>query len=207
MATNVYRRWSQQKLAPPEQEPAAEQAAPQRQNQATPDVSNDIHDRAEAEPEQPETLTLDDANKVTFASGVAAFLKPGVTQAVRQQALQRLFHAAEFNYISDMDDHVENFANLPALDSQDSGELRNWLNDNLENKVINNAEGNEDNSDRNDSTDAMRADTNISATTPDTYSASSSETQPETTSTAEPATKPTTATTTTTTTTTKDGLC
>lgn len=73
-------------------------------------------------------LTIEDAADVTFDSGAASFLKQGVDKAVKKAALQKLFHSDEFNYISDMDDHTEDFSNIPTLDPSVAKQLRGWVN-------------------------------------------------------------------------------
>ncbi|WP_392340870.1 DUF3306 domain-containing protein [Moritella marina] len=72
-------------------------------------------------------LTIDDADKVTFDSGVASFLQHGVDKSVKKAALAKLFHADEFNYISTMDDHTEDFSNIPKLDESIAKQLRGWV--------------------------------------------------------------------------------
>ena len=74
-----------------------------------------------------EALTIDDADSVTFDSGVASFLKQGVDKSVKKAALAKLFHSDEFNYISDMDDHTEDFSNIPKLDESIAKQLRGWV--------------------------------------------------------------------------------
>lgn len=74
-----------------------------------------------------EELTIYDADKVTFDSGVASFLQHGVDKSVKRAALAKLFHADEFNYISDMDDHTEDFSNIPKLDQSIAKQLRGWV--------------------------------------------------------------------------------
>jgi len=73
-----------------------------------------------------DTLTIADVDSVTFDSGVASFLQQGVDKSVRKAALAKLFHADEFNYISDMDDHTEDFSNIPKLDDSIAKQLRGW---------------------------------------------------------------------------------
>jgi hypothetical protein len=72
-------------------------------------------------------LTIDDADKVTFDSGVASFLQNSVDKSVKKAALAKLFHADEFNYISTMDDHTEDFSNIPKLDENIAKQLRGWV--------------------------------------------------------------------------------
>ena len=75
-----------------------------------------------------EVLTIADADGVTFDSGVASFLQHGVDKSVKKAALAKLFHSDEFNYISDMDDHTEDFSNIPKLDDSVAKQLRGWVN-------------------------------------------------------------------------------
>ena len=72
--------------------------------------------------------TMDDVAEVTFESGVTSFMKTGVEKSVKKAALRKLFHSDEYNYVSDMDDHTEDFSNVPALDSSVTKQLRNWVN-------------------------------------------------------------------------------
>lgn len=72
-------------------------------------------------------LTLDDVVKVTFDSGVTSFMKEGVEKSVKKAALRKLFQSDEFNYISDMDDHTEDFSNIPALSADEVKGLRSWI--------------------------------------------------------------------------------
>ena len=74
-----------------------------------------------------EALTIDDADSVTFDSGVASFLQQGVDKSVKKAALKKLFHSDEFNYISDMDDHTEDFSNIPKLKDSVAKQLRGWV--------------------------------------------------------------------------------
>ena len=73
------------------------------------------------------TLTDADVDKVTFDTGVASFLQQGVDKKLKQAALAKLFHSDEFNYISDMDDHTEDFSNIPKLDEGIAKQLRGWV--------------------------------------------------------------------------------
>ena len=86
------------------------------------DQQNDI-----AEQSSDDVLTITDADSVTFDSGVASFLKQGVDKSVKKAALAKLFHSDEFNYISDMDDHTEDFSNIPKLDDSIAKQLRGWV--------------------------------------------------------------------------------
>ena len=153
MATNFFQRWSQRKIkAKDEGEEHLEQGVTERvvsehENSAQL-LDEDAPVRSEPElvsntgvaelegedvssdPQstRPE-LTLADAAKVTFDSGVSTFMKQGVEKSVKKAALRKLFHSDEFNYISDMDDHTEDFSNVPVLDTKVTQQLRQWVNE------------------------------------------------------------------------------
>ncbi|MGF1702205.1 DUF3306 domain-containing protein [Photobacterium makurazakiensis] len=78
--------------------------------------------------EEPQ-LTFADVARVSFDSGVTSFMKEGVERSVKKAALRKLFHSDEFNYVSDMDDHTEDFSNIPTLDSNVTKQLRHWVNE------------------------------------------------------------------------------
>ncbi|MGF1724939.1 DUF3306 domain-containing protein [Photobacterium nomapromontoriensis] len=90
-------------------------------------------DSSDAPVAEESALTLDDVVKVTFDSGVTSFMKEGVEKSVKKAALRKLFHSDEFNYISDMDDHTEDFSNIPALNADEVKGLRNWITEVAEN--------------------------------------------------------------------------
>ncbi|WP_051901818.1 DUF3306 domain-containing protein [Photobacterium sanctipauli] len=73
--------------------------------------------------------SIDDVAKVSFDSGVASFMKEGVEKSVKKAALRKLFHSDEFNYVSDMDDHTEDFSNVPTLTNDVTNQLRYWVNE------------------------------------------------------------------------------
>lgn len=149
MATNFFQRWSSRtltakdnaqtelqennetavELAEPEQivELSSEQAnklTTELNQTVTPDeLASDV-----ADDNTNEALTIADADRVTFDSGVASFLQRGVDKSVKKAALKKLFHSDEFNYISDMDDHTEDFSNIPKLDDSVAKQLRGWVN-------------------------------------------------------------------------------
>jgi len=114
----------------------------ERNQSVTPDeVTNDVVDDAVdssvdsvvdkqngiADQSSDEALTIADADSVTFDTGVASFLQQGVDKSVKKAALAKLFHSDEFNYISNMDDHTEDFSNIPKLDDSIVKQLRGWV--------------------------------------------------------------------------------
>lgn len=100
-------------------------------SESTETVENEVADSTEPlhDVTEEKVLTIEDAADVTFDSGVASFLKQGVDKSIKKAALQKLFHSDEFNYISDMDDHTEDFSNIPTLDPNVAKQLRGWVND------------------------------------------------------------------------------
>ncbi|MGF1689801.1 DUF3306 domain-containing protein [Photobacterium kagoshimensis] len=90
---------------------------------SSPDLDVNDEDKHDALP------SLTDVAGVSFDSGAAAFLKEGVEKSVKKAALSKLFHSDEFNYISDMDDHTEDFSNIPKLDTSVVKQLRGWVNE------------------------------------------------------------------------------
>lgn len=79
--------------------------------------------------------TLADVSRVSYESGVTSFMQQGVDKSVKKAALRKLFHSEEFNYISDMDDHTEDFSNVPVLDKGVTQQLRNWFGDKVETAI------------------------------------------------------------------------
>jgi len=154
VASNFFQRWSSRSLTAKDKaavassetnEASVESAAPEqvvepireintelnqvvKQDKATNDIVDDAVDSVVDKQSgiADDALTIADADSVTFDSGVASFLQQGVDKSVRKAALAKLFHADEFNYISDMDDHTEDFSNIPKLDDSIAKQLRGW---------------------------------------------------------------------------------
>ncbi|WP_394167159.1 DUF3306 domain-containing protein [Photobacterium piscicola] len=146
MATNFFQRWSSRKLTPVESlEPTTEttddaisadcekiesssiavnEVTEVDENKSTSAV---VTPCTEVEDEVIE-LTIDDADKVTYDSGVASFMQQQVTKSVKKAALRKLFHSEEFNYISDMDDSTEDFSNMQGLAPEIASQMRGWIN-------------------------------------------------------------------------------
>ena len=156
MATNFFQRWSSRSLTAKdkasttlsETNEAVEELTESKQfsepvydanaeiNQAVTldKVTNDAVDKQSdiSDKSSDDVLTIADADCVTYDSGVVSFLKQGVDKSVKKAALAKLFHSDEFNYISDMDDHTEDFSNIPKLDDSIAKQLRGWVNAVLE---------------------------------------------------------------------------
>lgn len=153
MATNFFQRWSNRKLTPgektestitdteavddslifdsehietPENITIDEVTSPNSKHPSSVDSSTIPSSSVAEEPII--ELTIDDADKVTYESGVASFMQQQVTKSVKKAALRKLFHSEEFNYISDMDDSTEDFSNMQGLAPEIASQMRGWIN-------------------------------------------------------------------------------
>ncbi|WP_413505694.1 DUF3306 domain-containing protein [Photobacterium phosphoreum] len=158
MATNFFERWSSRKLRPVDNTDNTERATTETITEAVDEslILNSLDTTVEeatktSDNEQtsivssvtsvsPATspnviddepvieLTIDDADNVTYESGVASFMQQQVTKSVKKAALRKLFHSEEFNYISDMDDSTEDFSNMEGLAPEIASQMRGWIN-------------------------------------------------------------------------------
>ncbi|SMY31998.1 hypothetical protein PMAL9190_00304 [Photobacterium malacitanum] len=155
MATNFFERWSSRKLTAVEKsEPlestdndvtdgvgrdkpecvdcentAVDKIANTDSSHQSPAIADAaIISESAITPEPVVELTIDDADKVTYESGVASFMQQQVTKSVKKAALRKLFHSQEFNYISDMDDSTEDFSNMEGLAPEIASQMRGWIN-------------------------------------------------------------------------------
>ena len=155
MATNFFERWSSRKLSPVDNTDNTERATTETMTEAVDESltlnsldttveevtksSNNTSDSEQtsivssvtspnAIAEEPVIeLTIDDADNVTYDSGVASFMQQQVTKSVKKAALRKLFHSEEFNYISEMDDSTEDFSNIEGLAPEIASQMRGWI--------------------------------------------------------------------------------
>ncbi len=149
VATNFFQRWSNRKLTKKEEnETVSEELTTTTMNDDSAVVeASDALQTASVQDEnaieqtelvQPQetiedtVLTHDDADAVTYDSGVASFMKGSVEKSVKKAALRKLFHSEEFNYISDMDDCTEDYTSIQTLDPAIAAQMRGWANKALE---------------------------------------------------------------------------
>ncbi|WP_283597411.1 DUF3306 domain-containing protein [Photobacterium phosphoreum] len=153
MATNFFERWSSRKLSPVDNTDNTERATTETMTEAVDEslILNSLDTTVEeatktSDNEQTSIvssvtspnviddepvvieLTIDDADNVTYESGVASFMQQQVTKSVKKAALRKLFHSEEFNYISDMDDSTEDFSNMEGLAPEIASQMRGWIN-------------------------------------------------------------------------------
>ena len=150
MATNFFERWSSRKLSSVDNTDNTERATTETMTEADESLTlNSLDTTVEeatktSDNEQTSIvssvspnviddepvieLTIDDADNVTYESGVASFMQQQVTKSVKKAALRKLFHSEEFNYISDMDDSTEDFSNMEGLAPEIASQMRGWIN-------------------------------------------------------------------------------
>ncbi len=143
VATNFFQRWSNRKLTKKEEnetvseELTTDDSAVVEASDALQTASVQEENAIEQTVQPQETiedtvLTHDDADAVTYDSGVASFMKGSVEKSVKKAALRKLFHSEEFNYISDMDDCTEDYTSIQTLDPAIAAQMRGWANKALE---------------------------------------------------------------------------
>jgi hypothetical protein len=134
MSDDFLSRWSRKKQLdhqivsrgrPMEAEaPDAEQAGPSETESGLPQAGALAQRPAEVvgEGRPPEDASntasgpvIDEARSLPVGADVRRFMQPDVSEDVRREALQKLFADPMYNVISDMDDYVEDYSNLPNL--------------------------------------------------------------------------------------------
>ncbi|MFK7161633.1 DUF3306 domain-containing protein [Marinospirillum sp. MEB164] len=118
--TGFLGRWSARKR---QQEIAPEQVDTPPAPAALPEAS--------ADPESAPPITLTDADMPALeslhaGSDVSMFFAQGVSQALRQQALRRLFHQPEFNVRCPLDEYAEDYSQPEKLLATQARELKSW---------------------------------------------------------------------------------
>ncbi|MEJ2766087.1 DUF3306 domain-containing protein [Photobacterium sp. MCCC 1A19761] len=143
MATSFLQRWSQRKRAAEHSEPdehrtnkaVSDGVSKPSQEVSSANIADISLDKTGADGDEsaaPVLPTMNEVAAVSYERGVAAFMQAGVEKAVKKAALLKLFHFDEYNYISDMEDHTEDFAGVASLDRQVTQTLRRWVNQAVE---------------------------------------------------------------------------
>lgn len=91
--------------------------------ETTPD-SEDI--QALTDSDMPEIETLNES------SDFSQFFSTGVSEELRDLALQKLFRLPEFNLRDGLNDYDDDFSKMPALTEAVASKLRNWANEQKE---------------------------------------------------------------------------
>jgi hypothetical protein len=87
-------------------------------------------ERADADPPPGEAAApppLPDLDSLDESSDYSAFLAPGVDEALRRQALRRLFRSPKFNVCDGLDDYCEDFTRFDKLGDIVTADMRHQL--------------------------------------------------------------------------------
>ncbi len=112
-------RWSRRKS---EASKNAETAPPETRKADGADTGDEAH----ADPELTDA-DMPPIESLTEDSDYSVFLSPKVSEALRQQALQKLFGSNSFNVCDGLDDYAEDFTNFAALGDIVTHEMRRML--------------------------------------------------------------------------------
>jgi len=72
---------------------------------------------------------MPDIESLDQDSNFAQFLSEGVSDAIRQQALRKLFHLPEFNLRDGLNDYDGDFSQIPSMTAEVAKQIRNWVNE------------------------------------------------------------------------------
>ena len=68
--------------------------------------------------------TMDDSDALEVGANVSRFLRDGVSDAVKGAALKKLFADPAYNFISDMDDYVEDYSKMATMTTAEVRKLQ-----------------------------------------------------------------------------------
>ena len=118
-------RWSRRKQADRLPEPAATEAMEQ---QAVPAVDEDPAQEL-TDADMPPIDSLDGD------SDFSVFMSPGVSEELRTEALQKLFHQPEFNVTDGLNDYDEDYTSFAGLGTIVTREMKRMLKRELEREL------------------------------------------------------------------------
>lgn len=112
-----FSRWSKQKTLSRTQEEAPEErlittGLSQHLDQT---LAPSMEVAPEVPVEEPSILSMAQAEALPIGADVSEFLKEGVSQLVQKAALKKLFSDPAYNFISEMDDYVEDYSNMATM--------------------------------------------------------------------------------------------
>ena len=119
------RRWARLKG-----DPAAREAEPTTETPASPPVENTPAaaeaETAEVGDEQlpPADEDLPPLEALDEHSDYSGFMSPRVSQALRKQALRKLFRSQKFNYICELDDYIDDYTSFPPLGDMITADMK-----------------------------------------------------------------------------------
>jgi len=128
------KRWSRRKARGDAPDAAAGpastgEAGPEQEAGGTGDggVVRDSESRSGRAEEIKTDHDMPDLDTIDESSNVSDFLSPGVSEALRNQALRRLFRTARFNVIDPLDDYNEDFRNFQVLGDLVTSDMRHRI--------------------------------------------------------------------------------
>jgi hypothetical protein len=119
------RRWARLKA-----DPAAREAEPTTEAPAAPPAEHAPTaveaDTAEGADEQlpPADEDLPPLEALDEHSDYSGFMSPRVSQALRKQALRKLFRSQKFNYICELDDYIDDYTSFPPLGDMITADMK-----------------------------------------------------------------------------------
>ncbi|MCP4595547.1 DUF3306 domain-containing protein [Neptuniibacter sp.] len=118
---SFFSRWSQRKAEQRETDPSTDEAV---------EVADSVI--VEADENEEVILTdedMPDIESLDQDSDYGQFFSTGVSDELRDLALQKLFRLPEFNLRDGLNDYDEDFSKMPELAEAVVAKLRNWVNE------------------------------------------------------------------------------
>lgn len=147
MANNFFKRWSDNKLAKQDENQKLDNVDVEQVTERTIDPvavgQNTKHEEprsfeanslVEEETQERESLPETAAGSDHIESlSVANILADGIKGSVKKQALRKLFLSGEFAEVDRLNDYDHDYKAVKSLSTDAASQLRNWLNDSVEN--------------------------------------------------------------------------
>lgn len=120
-------RWARRKAEQQSDIPEADDiSAPAEALSEQPTVAPDDLPPPPSDEDMPAIESLDES------SDYSQFFSPNVSEALRQQALKKLFRLPEFNVRDGLNDYDGDFSQMPALSAEVAQQLRSWFDEQKE---------------------------------------------------------------------------
>lgn len=107
------RRWARLKADPAAREDERPPESPPAEKNAV--AGQEETAAAPAEQLPPADEDLPPLESLDEHSDYSGFMSPRVSDALRKQALRKLFRSQKFNYICELDDYIDDYTSFPAL--------------------------------------------------------------------------------------------
>lgn len=124
-------RWSRRKRRTEDSIPEDPGAIEQRAELVEEPAPTDATPPAEEHPAEEEKVKTDedmpDLELIDETTDMSDFFSPGVSQGLRNRALQRLFHLAKFNVTDGLDDYCGDFRNYQSLGDIVTADMRHRM--------------------------------------------------------------------------------